>query len=118
MEEVKSLNSLKGSFINLEYKLPSGQTVKLWDDEKIYLGNQICKKNSNRCYGLAADENYLSVAEIIHRNKSILKIRLGDEDIFLDNLWGGGADIFLDYFMLLIQDYVCTLPGSYSPVTA
>ena len=22
----------------------------------------------------------------------------------------GGADIFLDYFMLLIQDYVCTLP--------
>ena len=30
----------------------------------------------------------------------------------------GGADIFLDYFMLLIQDYVCTLPGSYSPVTA
>ena len=30
----------------------------------------------------------------------------------------GGADIFLDYFMLLIQDYVCTLPDSYSPVTA
>ena len=26
----------------------------------------------------------------------------------------GGADIFLDYFMLIIQDYVCTLPGSYS----
>lgn len=63
MEEVKSLHALKGSFINLEYKLQSGQTVKLWDDEKIYLGNQICKKNSNRCYGLAADENYLSVCE-------------------------------------------------------
>ena len=30
----------------------------------------------------------------------------------------GGADIFLDYFMLLIQEYVCTLPDSYSPVTA
>ncbi len=23
----------------------------------------------------------------------------------------GGADIFLDYFMLIIQGYVCTLPG-------
>ena len=26
----------------------------------------------------------------------------------------GGADIFLDYFMLIIQGYVCTLPGSYN----
>ena len=23
-------------------------------------------------------------------------------------VWVGGADIFLDYFMMLIQDYVCT----------
>lgn len=63
MEEVKNLNALKGSFINVEYSLPSGQAVKIWDDEKIYLGNQICKKNSNRCYGLAADEKYLMVCE-------------------------------------------------------
>lgn len=33
------------------------------DDNKIYLGNQICKKNSSRCYGLTADENYLLVCE-------------------------------------------------------
>lgn len=26
-------------------------------------GNQICKKKSNRCYGLTADENYLLVCE-------------------------------------------------------
>ena len=57
------LNSLKGSFVNLEYKLASGQTAKLLDDNKIYLGNQVCKRNSNRCYGLAADENYLLVCE-------------------------------------------------------
>ena len=63
MEEVKNLNALNGSFINLEYTLPSGQTMKLWDDERIYLGNQICKKNSDRCYGLTADENYLLVCE-------------------------------------------------------
>lgn len=63
MREVTDLNALKGSFINLEYRLPSGQAVKVWEDDKIYLGNQICKKNSDRCYGLAADEKYLLVCE-------------------------------------------------------
>ena len=63
MEEVTDLNALLGSYINLEYTLPNGQAIKLWKDEKIYLGNQLCKKNSNRCYGLAADENYLLVCE-------------------------------------------------------
>lgn len=28
MEEVKNLNALKGSFVNLEYTLASGQTIK------------------------------------------------------------------------------------------
>lgn len=63
MEEVTNLNALKGSFLNLEYTLASGQAIKFWDDNRIYLGNQICKKNSDRCYGLAADENYLLVCE-------------------------------------------------------
>ena len=63
MPEVTDLNALRGSFINLEYTLPSGQTVKVWDDDRIYLGNQLCKKGSNRCYGLAADEKYLLVCE-------------------------------------------------------
>ncbi len=63
MEEVTDLNALKGSYINLEYTLPGGQTVKFWDDSRVYLGNQICKKNSSRCYGLTADENYLLVCE-------------------------------------------------------
>ena len=59
MDQVTELNALKGSFINIEYTLPGGQTVKLWDDNKIYLGNQLCKQNSDRCYGLAADEKYM-----------------------------------------------------------
>ena len=63
MEEVTGLHCLKGSFVNLEYTLQSGQVIKLWDDNRIYLGNQICKKNSDRCYGLTADENYLLVTE-------------------------------------------------------
>ena len=63
MEEVTELNALKGSFINMEYKLPGGRKATFWDDNKIYLGNQLQKKGSDRCYGIAADETYLMVSE-------------------------------------------------------
>lgn len=63
MEEVTDLNALHGAYINLQYTLPGGQKIRIWDDDRVYLGNQICKKNSNRCYGLTADENYLLVCE-------------------------------------------------------
>ena len=63
MEEVTELNALKGSFINIAYPMPGGHSVKLWDDNRIYLGNQLHKKGSNRCYGIAADETYHLVAE-------------------------------------------------------
>lgn len=63
MPEVTALNELEGSFINLEYTLPSGQTVKLWEDDRTYLGNELEKMSSDRCYGLAADEHYLLVCE-------------------------------------------------------
>lgn len=63
MEKVTALNALQGEYINLQYTLPSGQNIKLWDNNRVYLGNQICKKNSERCYGLTADENYLLVCE-------------------------------------------------------
>ena len=63
MEEVTALHALKGSLVNIEYTLPNGQPVKLWDDNRIYLGNQIHKKGSERCYGIAADEKYLMVSE-------------------------------------------------------
>ena len=61
--EITELHELKGAFINLEYKLPSGQSIKLWEEDKIYLGNEICKRNSERCYGIAADDKYLMVCE-------------------------------------------------------
>lgn len=63
MAEVTELHPLKGDFINLRYRLPSGQTIQLWDDDKIYYGAEICKKNSNRCYGLTAGDGYLLVCE-------------------------------------------------------
>ena len=63
MEEVTGLNALPGAYVNLEYTLPGGQKIKFWDDNRIYLGNQVRKKNSDRCYGLTADENCLLVCE-------------------------------------------------------
>lgn len=63
MDEVTALYELKGDFINLEYRLPSGQTVKLWDDNSTYYGAELCRKDSDRCYGLAADDGHLLVCE-------------------------------------------------------
>ncbi|AGC68888.1 hypothetical protein Cst_c19110 [Thermoclostridium stercorarium subsp. stercorarium DSM 8532] len=57
------LNLLKGSYINLEYTLSNGQKVKLLEDDKMYLGNQVEIEGKERCYGVAADENYLLVCE-------------------------------------------------------
>lgn len=63
MPQVTDLFALVGGFVNLEYTLPGGQTVKFWDDKRIYLGNQLEKIGTDRCYGLTADENYLLVCE-------------------------------------------------------
>lgn len=61
--EVKELHLLNGFFVNLEYPLANGQSVKLLEDKKIYLGNQIERPGSDRCYGIVADESYLLVCE-------------------------------------------------------
>ena len=63
MGEVTDLNALTGSYINLTYTLPSGQAVRLLDDKQIYLGNQLHKRGSERCYGLAAGRDFLLVCE-------------------------------------------------------
>lgn len=63
LPEVTDLYALVGSYVNLEYTLPGGQAVRFWDDKRIYLGNQLPKIGTDRCYGLTADENYLLVCE-------------------------------------------------------
>ena len=60
---VIELHQLKGDFINLLCRLPNGKTAKLLDDDKMYYGAELCKKGSERCYGLAADETQLLVYE-------------------------------------------------------
>jgi hypothetical protein len=39
---ITDLNSLNELYINLEYTFPNGQRVKLLEDDKMYLGNQVC----------------------------------------------------------------------------
>ena len=63
MPTITTLCQLSGAYINLEYTLSNGIKVKLLDDTKIYLGYQVEKANGDRCYGLAADNNYLLVCE-------------------------------------------------------
>lgn len=62
-EKLCELYSVIGSYINMSYTLPNGQSVKFLEDNKIYLSSQICKQNSDRCYGIAADDSYLLVSE-------------------------------------------------------
>lgn len=49
---VEDLNLLKGAYVNLEYPLANGTTVKFLNDKDIYLGNQVEKQDSERCYGI------------------------------------------------------------------
>ena len=62
MPEVESLNVLPGSFVNLEYSLPSGEKVKFLDDNASYLGNQLpCIFGGDRCFGIVANMDFLLV---------------------------------------------------------
>ena len=58
----EDLNVLSGDYINLEYRLPNGQTVKFLDDNATYLGNQLeCEFGGERCFGIAANMDFLLV---------------------------------------------------------
>ena len=61
--KVTDLNLLNGYFVNLDYPLANGRSVKLLEDNNVYLGNQIEISNSDRCYGLVADDTYMLVCE-------------------------------------------------------
>ena len=62
LPKVEDLNVLPGSFINLEYRLPNGDTAKFLDDQATYLGNQLeCAFGGDRCFGIAANMDFLLV---------------------------------------------------------
>ena len=62
MPEVKSLNALVGSYVNLEYRLPSGRYVKFLDDQTTYLGNQLESEfGGDRCFGILANMDFILI---------------------------------------------------------
>ena len=60
---VNDLNLLTGAYVNLGYPRYNGTTVKFLNDKDIYLGNQIERQDSERCYGVMADEKFILVCE-------------------------------------------------------
>ena len=61
MPEVKNLSFLIGGYINIEYTLPNGQKVKFLDDDTTYLGYQLESEFGGRCFGIAANMDFLLV---------------------------------------------------------
>lgn len=63
MPKVEKLNALVGKYVNLPYRLPSGECVKLLDDRATYLGNQLpCEFGGERCFGVLANMDFLLVS--------------------------------------------------------
>ena len=63
LPKVKKLNALVGGYINLEYRLPNGKTVKFLDDNATYLGNQLeCEFGGDRCFGIAANMDFILIS--------------------------------------------------------
>lgn len=63
MPRLEKLNALVGRYVNLAYPLPNGSLVKLLQDEKTYLGNQLeCEFGGERCFGVLADMDFLMVS--------------------------------------------------------
>ena len=62
MPKVEKLNALVGRYVNLEYRLPSGMTVKFLDDNTTYLGNQLeSDLGGDRCFGVLANMDFILV---------------------------------------------------------
>ena len=62
MPKVEKLNALVGAYVNLEYRLPNGKTVKFLDDGATYLGTQLeCEFGGDRCFGIAANMDFILI---------------------------------------------------------
>lgn len=62
MPKVENLNALVGKYVNLEYKLPNGKSIKFLDDGATYLGNQLESEfGGDRCFGIVANMDFILV---------------------------------------------------------
>ena len=62
MPKLEKLNALVGQFVNLEYPLPNGKTVKFLNDQTTYLGNQLESAfGGDRCFGVLANMDFILI---------------------------------------------------------
>ncbi len=62
MPEVRCLNALVGKYVNLEYRLPNGASVRFLDDGTTYLGTQLEPEfGGERCFGVLANMDFILV---------------------------------------------------------
>ena len=62
MPKLEKLNALVGSYVNLEYRLPSGLSVKFLNDQTTYLGNQLESEfGGERCFGVLANMDFILI---------------------------------------------------------
>lgn len=63
LPKLTKLNALVGKYVNLEYSLPNGNSVKFLDDQKTYLGNQLeCEFGGDRYFGVITHMDFILVA--------------------------------------------------------
>jgi transcriptional regulator with XRE-family HTH domain len=71
MPKLEKLNALVGSYVNLEYRLPNGSTVKFLDDNATYLGNQLeCEFGGTRCFGVLANMDFILICTYEENGKN------------------------------------------------
>lgn len=62
MPKLEKLNALVGSYVNLPYRLPGGQSVKFLNDQTTYLGNQLESEfGGDRCFGVLANMDFILI---------------------------------------------------------
>jgi len=67
MPAVSEMYAMNGAYVNIAYPMPGGESVKLLDDNSIYLCNQVeCDFGDGemrKCFGLVAGMDFLLVSE-------------------------------------------------------
>lgn len=63
MPKLEKLNVLVGRYVNLEYPLPNGVSVKFLNDQATYLGNQLESVfGRERCFGILANMDFILIS--------------------------------------------------------
>lgn len=71
MPKLQKLNALVGGYVNLEYRLPNGKSVKFLDDNATYFGNRLeCEFGGNRCFGIVCNMEFILISTYEENGKN------------------------------------------------